>query len=1258
MNALVPTPLHGEVLTPRAVLAVTAILHPLKTERQLVFVPVGSSLAEIVVLCAEQGQVSRLASGARVTINGHVVPRAHWHRVRPHADAHVMVRAVAGRGMGNILRSVLSLALIAVTGFLFGPAGALLSGTMGSLVGAGVMIAGSLLINALFPPSTTKAETQQQLYSIASRRNDAHRWGPIPELFGKHRIAPKFATSPYTEPSGNEQDLYQLFVMGHGPMKVEDIRIGDTPIGDYQGVEVQVREGYASDLPQTIVPSQVIQTDLQIEPDVGTPATQDAADDAVSIALDLFMPQGMFNVNQKKGQLDRHSVNMRIEIINRATSAVVETRNFTIAASSRNPFRRTQRFTVPKGRYAARLTRLTAIDNGRDITDQIVWTAMRSYRDEPVIQYTKPLALIAVKIRASKQLSGAIADLTAVCTKRLRSWNGTQWVNDQPTRSPADAFRHVLMGRAIARPRTNDQIDWPSLEHWADICREKGWTFDMYRDFRSSVPDALRDICAAGRAVPIFRDGKWSVAMEDVAAPLVQMFTPRNVQGFTRAITYAEQPHAFRCKFVNELKDWIEDEILVYADGYSRANATLFEQIEFPGVTHPDAIFKHARYRMAERVMRRSFYSFTTDAEHLVLTRGDRCKVSHYVVQQKAVQGRVIAVDGQTVVLDEPVTMEAGKTYAIETRRVMEHATIVATNAVQTVAGENRVVTISGAVPKAGDLFAFGEPNTISLDARVLRITPGSDLSATIELVDSAPGIQNADDGPITPGPGIVEPAPPISTYRPRNLRVSEATKETPAGTVYVVRLTWDMIPPPGRNVQSYLVVALGADGTELRRSVGPDEMSAEFEDLQSGEWTFRVFAYIEGLGISTASNPLTVAINVPWDELGVGLGNVQPDIRSVFEIGIEGAERFGQRLDELAANAASADIILKKEGDRSRAMILEERTVRADETGALARRTDGVQAELGNLGGAIGGISTAISTLEARVTDTETVGSSLIGVTADLAGFIDANASAIQSLNATVTSQGNTISAQASQLQGVQVKADAATAEGLRMVQARAGPSGVSVRFAERFRVSDGQAYSDAGWYVDVSTAGVSTIVFDFQKFVITDQTGKYQPFTIQNGVLFANAAVLASLIVGQLEAEQIRADSITAREIKSDSITRVYHQETSSIVTLTTSMQNILTMTIPREAGVKVVNQISCEVTNATTGPQQVVIEFVVDGVVVKSFGFSTQLGSNYLARSFFTLQAGTGTQTIIVRAMRTTSNGNVRIDSASLISTSHIR
>jgi hypothetical protein len=259
-----------------------------------------------------------------------------------------------------------------------------------------------------------------------------------------------------------------------------------------------------------------------------------------------------------------------------------------------------------------------------------------------------------MRIKASGQFNGVVDNFSCVATTICNDWDSasSEWI-ERATNNPASLFRHVLQGNANKRPLADAYIDLTGLQLWHVNCLNNGYAFNEYLDYQSSVQDVLTMIASAGRAAPTYKDGDYGVIEDTANKTPVQHFSPRNSWGFSGDKTFYHPPHALRCRFLNEDEDFLEDEVIVYADGYTSANATEFETVEFVGTTDPDTIWKRARYHMAEAKDRSEGYNFSTDAENIVCTRGDLILFSHDVIMTGVASGRIKELSGT-------VTIEAG----------------------------------------------------------------------------------------------------------------------------------------------------------------------------------------------------------------------------------------------------------------------------------------------------------------------------------------------------------------------------------------------------------------------------------------------------------------------------------------------------------------------------------------------------------------------------------------------------------------------
>lgn len=761
------TQIHeGEVVPPLAVNVMPRF--DLSRDRHVLEMRAGATIAEIVdrampdLPAAQRGFV-------RVTINGEVVPQPLWAHVRPKPNAVVVVRAVPGQG--NTLRMVLMvvvlIAAIALGQYWIGPA---LAGTMGitasgwAAVGtAVVMAAGSLLVNALVPMETNKGGADKQRYSISGAQNSLAPNAPVPLVLGTMRFAPPYAALPYTEDAapvtvtleedplawlrqnaqpGDDQYFYGVYVAGVGHHQISDIRIGDTPIEQYKGVEVEVREGLPDDPPLTLITQQVVEESMtvQLSKDDG-PVRRVSGGDASELSVSIRFGGLVGVTNKGKKEPVTVSIRIRCRLAGTATWTDVTTLNTTRSTSKE--FRVGHRWSVPvRGRYEVEIERLTP---DYDDIDQIQATchlvALRTFRPEYPINMTQPLALIAVRILASRQLQGMIDNITALVSPVIPDWDAaTQTWISRPTRNPASLARYLLQGPQLAYPRPDEQIDLEYIQYWHERNAAKGLYYDSVVTEEIKLRDQLLEVCAAGRARPIDRGDKWTVVIDEPVEIISNVISPRNAREMGWNPVYVRYPDAIRAPFFDRSNDFKRAERVVPWIGFE-GTPDVVEEWQMPGITDADALWRAVRRRMHELMLRPFPYTATQDTEHLAVGPGERVLFTHDQLAEEAVAARIAAVhDAQWLDLDAPVVMSDGETYRVRIRDA-EGGTRVAD--VVTAPGETRTIKLAGALspaPEEGDLVIFGRYGEESVDCIVKHIEPDDQgRSARLTLLAHAP---------------------------------------------------------------------------------------------------------------------------------------------------------------------------------------------------------------------------------------------------------------------------------------------------------------------------------------------------------------------------------------------------------------------------------------------------------------------------------------------------------------------------------------
>ena len=717
---------------------VTLVLNPLSQGGRLVVrvAPMGTLADLVAALVPDELDRDHISA----FIGGDYIEPDLWSKIRPKSGSSVYLRIVPQDPVTliSILGTAFAPTITTALGFAAGTLGA-------SIAGAAISIAITYAASALIGPRQTQSRTESPTYGISSARNGITPFQTVPVVLGTHRMVPPYGATPYTEIVGNAQYLRFVLIWGYGPVSVSNIKIGNTPIADYADVETE-HDFDGTETQLDLYPADASQEDLSIRLTTSfverrTPLF------TTEIGATFTFPAGLFKQNDK-GQRINTSVRIigqyRLMGAGSFTDWFDETYKDDTAQVKRVSKRQRG---LTSGQYEVRVKRFAPQSSNPKISDGCIWTDLRSFntRSEPVL--LSGIAKSAFRIKATDQLNGVVDQLNAIVSLKIRTWNGSAWVTPLvSTSNPAAIFRYVLTGAPNKKPVKSANINNEELGAWYEFCEAQGFAFDQVIDFQLSVRDLLQDVANAGKASPAYVDDKWTVIIEKARSTVIQHFTPRNTRNFAGQIIYNEIPDALRIRFFNKSKGYREDELIVYDDGFNAANATTFQLIDLPGQTNSRNVFKLGRHYIASARLRPEVFSFELDIEHLVAMRGDLCRLTHDVPGIGQMSGRVVSRATNTIVLDEPVTREAGKTYTLRIRETATGTTRALTVAASgtTVTSDTVEVNSGGSNVDPGDLFQFGEQNLESLEVLIAGIEYLDDLAAAVTCVPYSPAIYNA----------------------------------------------------------------------------------------------------------------------------------------------------------------------------------------------------------------------------------------------------------------------------------------------------------------------------------------------------------------------------------------------------------------------------------------------------------------------------------------------------------------------------------
>lgn len=266
--------------------------------------PAGLTVAELL-------EAAGVPAVGIVVMIGHAeVPREAWGRVRPKAGRLVTIaaRIEGGDGAKGVLRVIGTIAIIAAAAalqpWLVGASVGLTPLQAGLVVGA-FSIGATLALSALVAPPQRRLSdgTDRASPTIQGGGNELRPYEPTVDVLGTHRLVPPYAAAPFTENVGDDQYLRCLFDCGSGPKDLDDLRIGDTPIEQFDGVEIEIRPGYPDDEPCRLFPNTVVEDSLSVLLEHAAGWTvRTTATDADEISVDISFLTGLARIASDGGR--------------------------------------------------------------------------------------------------------------------------------------------------------------------------------------------------------------------------------------------------------------------------------------------------------------------------------------------------------------------------------------------------------------------------------------------------------------------------------------------------------------------------------------------------------------------------------------------------------------------------------------------------------------------------------------------------------------------------------------------------------------------------------------------------------------------------------------------------------------------------------------------------------------------------------------------------------------------------------------------
>lgn len=678
--------------------------HEFSSEWGLVPVSSGLTIAQMLEQAAGTDDIVPVS----IRVNGFEVPPEYWPRLRPKEGAVIHVTPMDLHG-GSVRSWLGAIAMIVLAVYAPGWGNSIAQSmgwgaTAGKAIGAGIMLAGSLAINALVKPPIPGSRggdvESNRWYSLTGSQNNINPWGAIPCVIGKMRFYPPHAAMPYSRSAGTSSYHYYMFDLGHGNLRTSDVRIGDTPIDDFDDVEWEITRNptmYRNDVNEISVGATLADSES---------ATRTTAPNVDEISIDLMFP-GLFSLGDE-GEFVPANVFFKVEYRRVGMTVWTPLENAGQVAISKaggaytshpwycrredkKPFTAALTWTVSPGQYEVRVTRALSEWGGQEASRvglETTWSILRSIRrTNPSTTGTTKLCM---RIRATDQISGTLQSVNLLVEQLIREYDRDTdaWSEPVPSTNTAWCVWWLMTECPAATTRVPaSRMDLDGFADFAEHCDEHNLRTHYVADNSSTMRDTINNLLAGSLGNLGHRDGRYTVVYDHGRAEEDFTFTPHETSNFRYTRVFARLPHALRIQFVNIHADWMDDEVIVLDDGFSHRGLdargrpstapepTIYETLRMEQAMTAQQAWQQGRFHMAQAKFRNTVYEWESDITGLGVARGDVIDMAHDLVEWSYGWARVVSIEpsdtmgAATLVLDSPVVTEPGRPLSVQFRK-------------------------------------------------------------------------------------------------------------------------------------------------------------------------------------------------------------------------------------------------------------------------------------------------------------------------------------------------------------------------------------------------------------------------------------------------------------------------------------------------------------------------------------------------------------------------------------------------------------
>lgn len=599
-----------------------------------------------------------------------------------------------------------------------------------------------------------------------------------------------------------------------------------------------------------------------------TPVTRTVIDPDVTRLRITCGVSALFSQNEN-GDTEGTSVSLEI-LINGQSRAV---KNISGKSSSR--FYRSYIIdNLPPKPFTITVKRLTADSKSQRLQNGTHWVSYTEIIDTK-LSYPN-MALIGIKTdsrynpnfpNVNLLLYGRLVKVPSTYNPETRTYAPGIWRGDwkeEWTDNPAWIFYDLVtnslagLGKRIGEYGL-DKFQLYQIAKYCDELVDDGYggkeprmVSNLWITEQRDAYNVLSDMASVFRSIAVWNGTQFS-AIQDRTSDPVCLYTQSNVVDgkFSRQFaagktifTAVEVEYADERNFYQKAVEYVADDLMIARYGYNVKKITAY------GCTSRGQAHRYGKWVLETSRLEQCTITFVVGRQGLLHLPGDIIEIADNDFAGKTLGGRVVAINGKTVTLDQPVEI-TGNSYLSYLNDEMQLVKIKIINADNT----NKSVVTLETNPvglNVMDDWVLKTPQVSTQLYRALGITENDDGSYTITALQHEPQKEAIVDGSAS--------FVPVVTTMHNGL-----TKVTNADVVYSadgIRLTWSV--PTTDTILTY-EVRLYRNGKVFKTYLNLKNPEISFEGLPDGSYTAEIRAKNQS---GQLSDPVTrsfeINLNIP----------------------------------------------------------------------------------------------------------------------------------------------------------------------------------------------------------------------------------------------------------------------------------------------------------------------------------------------------------------------------------------------------------